>query len=136
VFYVIEGAVNLKVHDTTLVLATGAMFIVPRGKPSSPFHQILSINHRLIPICHPGNTYFIENIGDRDAKLFFTQARKVALEEEVEENVISAPMRSNESMPRRVSVGSGGRSSSAAAPSGGGGSGGVGKFKRAMSTKT
>lgn len=31
-FYVIEGAVNLKIHNTTLVLATGAMFMVPRGK--------------------------------------------------------------------------------------------------------
>lgn len=34
VFYVIEGAVNLKVHNTTLVLATGAMFLVPRGLSS------------------------------------------------------------------------------------------------------
>jgi len=33
-FYIIEGAVNRKVHDTTLVLASGAMFLVPRGKPS------------------------------------------------------------------------------------------------------
>lgn len=32
VFYVIEGAVNLKVHDTSLILATGGMFMVPRGK--------------------------------------------------------------------------------------------------------
>lgn len=31
VFYVIEGAVNLKVNNTTLVLASGAMFLVPRG---------------------------------------------------------------------------------------------------------
>jgi hypothetical protein len=30
-----------------------------------------------------GNTYFIENIADRDAKLFFTQARKVAAGEDV-----------------------------------------------------
>jgi centromere protein C len=81
--------------------------------------------------------YFIENIGDRDAKLFFTQARKIALEqEEVEENIISAPGRSNESMPRRASGGSGGRSSSAAVPSGGVGSGGVGQFRRAVSTRT
>jgi hypothetical protein len=40
VFYVIEGAVNLKVHDTTLVLVTGAMFLVPRGKPlPTPQHH-------------------------------------------------------------------------------------------------
>ena len=35
IFYVIEGAINLKVHNTTLVLATGAMFLVPRGVSSS-----------------------------------------------------------------------------------------------------
>ncbi|KAF8237718.1 hypothetical protein L208DRAFT_1375521 [Tricholoma matsutake] len=55
IFYVVEGAVNLKVHETSLILATGAIFLVPRG-----------------------NTYFIENISQRDAKLFFTQARKIA----------------------------------------------------------
>jgi centromere protein C len=32
VFYVIEGAVNFKIHDTSMVLATGGMFMVPRGK--------------------------------------------------------------------------------------------------------
>ncbi|TEB18934.1 hypothetical protein FA13DRAFT_1744891 [Coprinellus micaceus] len=53
IFYVIEGAVNLKIHETSLVLSTGGMFMVPRG-----------------------NMYFIENIGQRDAKIFFTQARK------------------------------------------------------------
>ncbi|GLB34534.1 putative centromeric dna binding protein [Lyophyllum shimeji] len=54
IFYVVEGAVNLKIHETSLILATGAMFIVPRG-----------------------NSYFIENVAERDSKLFFTQARKV-----------------------------------------------------------
>lgn len=46
VFYVIEGAVNLKIHDTSLVLATGAMFLVPRGMsvctltiPCLPLHR-------------------------------------------------------------------------------------------------
>jgi centromere protein C len=150
VFYVIEGAVNLKVHDTTLVLATGAMFLVPRGKHPPSLHPIPS--HHSRPHALPGNTYFIENIGDRPAKLFFTQARKVALEEEEEGgagNGISAPRRSSESMPRRVSVGApasgtgtGQRSSSAGAPSGGAaggdGNGAVGgrKVKRAMSTRT
>ncbi|KAJ7706854.1 Mif2/CENP-C like-domain-containing protein [Mycena rosella] len=54
IFFVIEGAVNLKVCETSLIVASGGMFMVPRG-----------------------NTYFIENIADRDAKLFFTQARKL-----------------------------------------------------------
>ncbi|PPQ76613.1 hypothetical protein CVT26_012739 [Gymnopilus dilepis] len=59
VFYVIEGAVNFKIHETSMVLCTGSMFMVPRG-----------------------NTYLIENICDRNAKLFFTQARKVVMSEE------------------------------------------------------
>ncbi|KAF9447428.1 hypothetical protein P691DRAFT_802498 [Macrolepiota fuliginosa MF-IS2] len=54
IFYVIEGAVNFKVHEVSKIVATGGMFIAPRG-----------------------NTYFIENISTREAKLFFTQARKV-----------------------------------------------------------
>ncbi|KAJ7143199.1 Mif2/CENP-C like-domain-containing protein [Mycena crocata] len=54
IFLVLEGAVNLKVYETSLIVASGGMFMIPRG-----------------------NTYFIENIADRDAKLFFTQARKM-----------------------------------------------------------
>ncbi|KAG6809149.1 hypothetical protein H0H92_001399 [Tricholoma furcatifolium] len=54
IFYIIQGAVNVKIHNTSLILATGASFIVPRG-----------------------NSYFIENISERDTRLFFTQARKV-----------------------------------------------------------
>ncbi|KAF8077557.1 Mif2/CENP-C like-domain-containing protein [Lyophyllum atratum] len=74
IFYVVEGAINLKVHETSLVLATGAMFIVPRG-----------------------NAYFIENICDRDAKLFFTQARKVVElpDEEANGSHIAPPRRSS-----------------------------------------
>ncbi|KAF9462682.1 Mif2/CENP-C like-domain-containing protein [Collybia nuda] len=95
VFYVIEGAVNLKVHNTSLVLATGAMFLVPRG-----------------------NTYFIENIADRDAKIFFTQARKMApTEEELEGMMIPGNIHRDPS--RRPSADARksiqGRSSSAAA---------------------
>ncbi|PPR02203.1 hypothetical protein CVT24_011430 [Panaeolus cyanescens] len=54
VFYVIQGAVNFKIHNTSMVLATGGMFLVPRG-----------------------NTYFIENISNRDVHLFFVQTQKV-----------------------------------------------------------
>ncbi|KAJ7271421.1 Mif2/CENP-C like-domain-containing protein [Mycena haematopus] len=54
IFYVVQGAVSVVVCKTCVVLATGGMFTVPRG-----------------------NTYLIENIGDRDAKLFFAQAREV-----------------------------------------------------------
>ncbi|KAH7889476.1 Mif2/CENP-C like-domain-containing protein [Phlebopus sp. FC_14] len=59
VFYVIEGAVSVFIHETPLIITTGGMFLVPRG-----------------------NTYYIENIAERDAKLFFTQARKVTPEDE------------------------------------------------------
>nr|GAT42702.1 predicted protein [Mycena chlorophos] len=58
IFYVIQGAVNLRICDTSLIIATGGMFMIPRG-----------------------NTYFIENIAERDAKLFFTQARKMRVGE-------------------------------------------------------
>ncbi|CCM06441.1 uncharacterized protein FIBRA_08703 [Fibroporia radiculosa] len=61
VFYVIEGAVNFTVHQTSFVLTTGGMFLVPRG-----------------------NMYFIQNISDRDAKLFFAQARKMVDDDDEE----------------------------------------------------
>ncbi|KAG5337289.1 hypothetical protein C0989_009918 [Termitomyces sp. Mn162] len=54
IFYIIEGAVNLRIHNSNFILATGAMFMIPRG-----------------------NSYYIENICERTVKLFFTQARKV-----------------------------------------------------------
>lgn len=59
VFYIIEGAVNFKVHEASYVLATGGMILVPRG-----------------------NNYYIENICERDARLFFAQARKVIADED------------------------------------------------------
>ncbi|KAI9065444.1 hypothetical protein FKP32DRAFT_495726 [Trametes sanguinea] len=54
IFYVIQGAVKFAVHKSNFVLATGACFMVPRG-----------------------NVYYIQNVCDRDAKLFFAQARKM-----------------------------------------------------------
>ncbi|EPS94770.1 hypothetical protein FOMPIDRAFT_1169346 [Fomitopsis schrenkii] len=71
VFYVIEGAVNLTVHRTSFILATGGMFLVPRG-----------------------NMYHIRNICERDARIFFAQARKVS-EEEMEEERGSVVRRSS-----------------------------------------
>ncbi|KAL1742162.1 Mif2/CENP-C like-domain-containing protein [Schizophyllum fasciatum] len=53
IFQVLEGAVNVRIHANSYILASGGMFMVPRG-----------------------NTYFIENIADRETKLFFVQARK------------------------------------------------------------
>ncbi|KAF8559843.1 hypothetical protein OG21DRAFT_1503063 [Imleria badia] len=60
VFYVIQGAVSVFIHETSFIITTGGMFLVPRG-----------------------NTYYIENIAERDAKLFFTQARMLPAEEAV-----------------------------------------------------
>ncbi|KAF8495308.1 Mif2/CENP-C like-domain-containing protein [Gautieria morchelliformis] len=54
IFYVIEGAVECKVHRASFVLATGGMFMVPRG-----------------------NQYYIKNICKREVKIFFAQARKI-----------------------------------------------------------
>ncbi|KAF6763600.1 Mif2/CENP-C like-domain-containing protein [Ephemerocybe angulata] len=90
IFYVVEGAVNLKVHETSMVLSTGGMFMVPRV----------------------GNTYFIENISQRDARLFFTQARKTMNDED--ERMIALANR-----PKKLR-----RSSSAGAMRPGGGTGG------------
>ncbi|KAH9931701.1 Mif2/CENP-C like-domain-containing protein [Epithele typhae] len=66
VFYVIQGAVKFCVHQTNFILATGGMFLVPRG-----------------------NIYYIQNICDRDAKLFFAQARRMTEEAADDEEVES-----------------------------------------------
>ncbi|KAG2067490.1 hypothetical protein BDR04DRAFT_1144288 [Suillus decipiens] len=81
VFYVIEGAVAAVIHESQYIVATGGMFIVPRG-----------------------NTYYIENISDRDAKVFFTQARQVSVDEDQQLDHVShsAPPPSH---PQRLSEG-------------------------------
>ena len=38
-----------------------------------------------------GNTYFIENISDREARLFFAQARRVTVDDEALPTVQSPP---------------------------------------------
>ncbi|KAI9571275.1 Mif2/CENP-C like-domain-containing protein [Boletus coccyginus] len=70
VFYVIQGAVSVFIHETSFIITTGGMFLVPRG-----------------------NTYYIENIAERDAKLFFTQARMLQAEDmmQVQHTAQSAP---------------------------------------------
>ncbi|KAF8479323.1 Mif2/CENP-C like-domain-containing protein [Russula ochroleuca] len=80
VFYVIEGAVTFKVHESSYVLCTGGMILVPRG-----------------------NTYYIENIAERDAKLFFAQARRVSAEEEAPPEVLPASDREPTTAPQQRS---------------------------------
>ncbi|KAJ7823898.1 Mif2/CENP-C like-domain-containing protein [Mycena olivaceomarginata] len=58
IFLVMEGEVKLQVCEASMVVSSGSMFMIPRG-----------------------NTYFIENIAERDAKLFFTQAREISDED-------------------------------------------------------
>ena len=53
-FVVFEGAVEVLVHRTKFVIAPGGMFCVPMG-----------------------NTYNIRNVSQRDARLFFAQARNM-----------------------------------------------------------
>ena len=76
------------------------------------------VHPHLIFCFHLGNTYFIENISERDAKLFFTQARKIApTDEELEVSNIAALHRlSSGAAAAAVSVdgGTGGRQSSGA----------------------
>ncbi|KAJ3886507.1 Mif2/CENP-C like-domain-containing protein [Lentinula edodes] len=59
IFHVVEGAVNVKIHDTAYIIAQGGSFMVPRG-----------------------NVYFIENICERTTKLMFVQAREVTAGEQ------------------------------------------------------
>ncbi|KAG6887569.1 hypothetical protein C0992_011767 [Termitomyces sp. T32_za158] len=110
IFYIIEGAANVRIHNSNFMLATGAMFIVPRGMPRPTIPSL-----SLIPVSI-GNSYYIENVCERSVKLFFTQARKLI--EDIPP--IFAP-------PRRLSIGATaphGRSSSV---------GGVQGEKRALS---
>ncbi|CAK5279905.1 unnamed protein product [Mycena citricolor] len=53
IFYVISGAVSALINNQARTVTSGGMFMVPRG-----------------------NQYMIENICDREAKLFFTQAKQ------------------------------------------------------------
>ncbi|TDL24984.1 hypothetical protein BD410DRAFT_813828 [Rickenella mellea] len=93
VFYLIEGAITLKIHRSSFILSSGGMFLVPRG-----------------------NTYYIENICNREAKLFFAQARKIPVGEDD-----NAPTPNGDAPPRKyVNSGrraSGGGNASAGAPS-------------------
>ncbi|KAG6811434.1 hypothetical protein H0H92_007395 [Tricholoma furcatifolium] len=54
VFIVLEGAVEVLIHQTSYAVSAGGVFAVPRG-----------------------NYYSIRNISEKEAKVFFTQTRKV-----------------------------------------------------------
>ncbi|WVQ77302.1 hypothetical protein IAR50_006986 [Cryptococcus sp. DSM 104548] len=65
VFYVIQGAVQVTIYRTSFVMAPGSQFLVPRG-----------------------NDYCIENISpNKEAQLFFAQARKILADEEEEDGI-------------------------------------------------
>ena len=115
VFYLIEGAINLKIHRTSFVLATGGMFLIPRGtiRISSPHSLSYSFS---------GNNYYLENISQRPARLFFAQARKIVAGED--ETQVATPVSRKSIDPPALpngqataKSGSVGRSSSVATPS-------------------
>ncbi|KAG8865765.1 hypothetical protein FRC20_009507 [Serendipita sp. 405] len=72
IFYLIEGAIHVIVHEAKFYLASGGMFLVPRG-----------------------NSYYIRNMRDYPAKLFFVQGRMMT-EEDLE--TVSAHGTNRESM--------------------------------------
>ncbi|THH20901.1 hypothetical protein EW146_g546 [Bondarzewia mesenterica] len=104
VFYIIEGAVTFKVHETSYILCTGGSILVPRG-----------------------NNYYIENISDRDARLFFAQARRVPADEEPLPELQSPPAE-----VRRRSNSAGGSAAGRRSSSGGLGK----KAKKSVSVRT
>ncbi|KAF9073220.1 Mif2/CENP-C like-domain-containing protein [Rhodocollybia butyracea] len=59
IFHVVEGAVNVKIHDTAYIVVQGGSFMVPRG-----------------------NVYFLENICERNVRLMFVQARELTAGEQ------------------------------------------------------
>lgn len=76
VFYVMQGVVRVTVHKTTFVAATGAQFLIPRGEFARQ-QQWLTCT---------GNLYEIQNISkNKQAELFFAQARKIMATDEEEE---------------------------------------------------
>jgi len=56
-----------------MVVATGGMFMVPRGELRGTCKRRYSVIYSI------GNLYTIENICDRDARLFFTQAKMLEM---------------------------------------------------------
>jgi hypothetical protein len=97
VFYVAEGAVEVRVHRTSFVMSYGGQFMVPRGESGllprhigrsntccylnapSPSLATIWIRDVLIGL---GNQYSIKNISERTtAQLFFAQARKLRITE-------------------------------------------------------
>jgi hypothetical protein len=68
-FYVIEGAIQVIVHEAKFYLAAGGMFMVPRGMCLARGVNIQQSD------LHLGNTYYIRNMQDYEARMFFVQGR-------------------------------------------------------------
>ncbi|KAL0068158.1 mitotic fidelity of chromosome transmission-related protein [Marasmius tenuissimus] len=68
IFYVVEGAVCARIHETQYVLCQGSSFMVPRG-----------------------NRYSVQNISNRSAKLHFVQAREIQANEADDPLQLSSP---------------------------------------------
>ncbi|CAD6884337.1 unnamed protein product [Tilletia laevis] len=106
-FIVNEGAVRVRIHRSNFVMGPGGMFLVPKG-----------------------NTYSIENIAKRDARLFFAQARDPNLDPEQARGVVVNNMvnnTNNGSQSMSMAGPSGSQYAAAATAVGGGGGGGRGR---------
>lgn len=78
----IQGAVQVTIYRTSFVMAPGSQFLVPRG-----------------------NDYCIENISpDKEAQLFFAQARKIRANE-VDADGVSESQAGEAGLPSRKSMG-------------------------------
>ncbi|KAG6855364.1 hypothetical protein H0H87_004309 [Tephrocybe sp. NHM501043] len=76
VFIVLEGAVEVLIHQTSYAVSTGGVFVVPRGLTHVSFRPKISKLMLVLCIFPLGNFYTIRNISEKEAKLFFTQTRK------------------------------------------------------------
>ncbi|KAG6853026.1 hypothetical protein C0991_007397 [Blastosporella zonata] len=84
VFIVLEGVVEVLIHQTSYAVSTGGVFVVPRGL------AFYSIANTQSDTC-AGNFYTIRNISEKEAKLFFTQTRKPESETTVDTSDVNRP---------------------------------------------
>ncbi|KAL0571905.1 mitotic fidelity of chromosome transmission-related protein [Marasmius crinis-equi] len=77
VFYVVEGAICARIHETKYILCQGASFLVPRG-----------------------NRYSIQNLTNRQARLHFVQARELHPAEIEDPLRLASP--SSSDLPKRA----------------------------------
>lgn len=78
-FAVMTGKVEVKVNRTAFIIGKGGVFVVPRGTPTIPSMSVYPLPLYSLRNCFGwrlmlGNVYSIKNVGDKDCRLFFSQA--------------------------------------------------------------